>query len=95
LAELGKELVAALGEANVLVVPTDVSKLEQVQALSKKVYDAWGEVRICATSEDYRRAAWCLFRFSHIPSPCDFYRMFLPSYTFPEILSLSLPSRHP
>jgi hypothetical protein len=57
LARLGKELVAAIGETSVLIVPTDVSKLEQVQALSKRVYDAWGEVRICATSEVHRRAS--------------------------------------
>jgi len=46
LARLGKELVAAIGETSVLIVPTDVSKLEQVQALSKRVYDAWGEVAV-------------------------------------------------
>ena len=45
LKEVGKTLVGIVGEANVLVVPTDVSKLDQVKALRDKVYEAWGEVR--------------------------------------------------
>ena len=44
LAETGKEVAAIVGEANVLVVPTDVSNLEQVVRLRDKVYEAWGEV---------------------------------------------------
>lgn len=43
---VGEELVASLGEANVLVIPTDVSKLEEVVKLRDRVYEAWGEVRI-------------------------------------------------
>jgi hypothetical protein len=46
LGELGKTLVEAAGEGNVLVVPTDVAKLEEVVRLRDKVYEAWGEVRI-------------------------------------------------
>lgn len=42
----GKEISAIVGDANVLVVPTDVSKLEEVIRLRDKVYEAWGEVRI-------------------------------------------------
>ena len=39
-AELGK----AHGETNVLAVPTDVSRLEEVVRLRERVYEAWGEV---------------------------------------------------
>lgn len=42
--KLGAELTKAVGEANVLVVPTDVSKLEEVVRLRDRVYEAWGEV---------------------------------------------------
>jgi hypothetical protein len=42
----GKEISAIVGDANVLVVPTDVSKLEEVIRLRDKVYEAWGEVRL-------------------------------------------------
>lgn len=41
---LGRELVETIGAQNVLVVPTDVSKLDQVAKLKDKVYDTWGEV---------------------------------------------------
>jgi len=43
---LAKELVAAHGETNVLAVPTDVSKLEDVVRLRERVYEAWGEVSV-------------------------------------------------
>ncbi|PFH54041.1 hypothetical protein AMATHDRAFT_136617 [Amanita thiersii Skay4041] len=43
---VGKELAAIVGEVNVLVVPTDVSKLEEVVRLRDKVYEAWGEVAV-------------------------------------------------
>lgn len=46
LRKLGVELVGVVGEANVLVVPTDVADLKQVEALKEKVYDAWGEVGV-------------------------------------------------
>lgn len=42
---LAKELAAKYGEANVIAVPTDVSKLEDVVRLRDRVYEAWGEVR--------------------------------------------------
>jgi NAD(P)-dependent dehydrogenase (short-subunit alcohol dehydrogenase family) len=41
-----KELIAAHGEGNVLAVPTDVSKLEDVVRLCERVYEAWDEVRV-------------------------------------------------
>ncbi|KAG6902539.1 hypothetical protein C0995_015357 [Termitomyces sp. Mi166 len=46
LAELGKLLVNQIGEANVLVVPTNVSQLDQVVRLRDRVYEAWGEVSV-------------------------------------------------
>jgi hypothetical protein len=42
--DLGAELVKVVGEANVLVIPTDVSVLEEVVRLRDRVYEAWGEV---------------------------------------------------
>jgi hypothetical protein len=39
-----EELQGKSGESNVLVVPTDVSKLDQVVKLRDRVYEAWGEV---------------------------------------------------
>lgn len=44
LEETGKEVSAIIGESNVLVVPTDVSKLDEVVRLRDKVYEVWGEV---------------------------------------------------
>jgi len=42
---VGRELLNVSGdESNILVVPTDVSDLTQVQALKDKVLDTWGEV---------------------------------------------------
>ncbi len=41
---LGEELVDTIGAQNVLIVPTDVSKLDRVMRLKDKVYDTWGEV---------------------------------------------------
>ncbi|KAI0345635.1 NAD-P-binding protein [Trametopsis cervina] len=46
LEETGKLVSAIVGEANTLVVPTDVSKKEQVENLREKVYEAWGEVAV-------------------------------------------------
>jgi len=46
LKEVGKTLAGLIGEANVLIIPTDVSKLDQVQKLRDRVYEAWGEVRL-------------------------------------------------
>lgn len=42
----GKDISAIVGDANVIIVPTDVSKPEEVIRLRDKVYEAWGEVRI-------------------------------------------------
>ena len=44
LAEAAREVATLIGEPNILVVPTDVSKLDQVVHLRDKVYEAWGEV---------------------------------------------------
>lgn len=46
LAQVGHELTTIVGESNILVIPTDVSKLDQVVRLRDRVYEAWGEVRI-------------------------------------------------
>ena len=43
---LAEELVAAHGHTNVLNVPTDVSKLDEVVRLRDRVYEAWGEVSV-------------------------------------------------
>lgn len=51
LQKVGKEIASIIGEQNVLVVPTDVSKLNEVEALHDKVYENWGEVSIF--EEDY------------------------------------------
>lgn len=45
LVEAGRKCAEIVGANNVLVVPTDVSKLEQVVQLRDRVYEAWGEVR--------------------------------------------------
>ncbi|XP_006462466.1 hypothetical protein AGABI2DRAFT_193604 [Agaricus bisporus var. bisporus H97] len=43
---IGQELIELLGAQNVLIIPTDVSKLDQVVRLKDKVYDTWGEVAV-------------------------------------------------
>ncbi len=45
LIEAGQKCAEIVGASNVLVVPTDVSQLEQVTQLRDRVYEAWGEVR--------------------------------------------------
>ncbi|EMD39634.1 hypothetical protein CERSUDRAFT_111939 [Gelatoporia subvermispora B] len=40
------EVAAIVGDANVLAIPTDVSKLEEVVRLRDRVYEAWGEVGV-------------------------------------------------
>ena len=49
---LGREIAAQFGEKNVLVVPTDVSNLEQVQRLKDKAYESFGEVRTSVSGPD-------------------------------------------
>lgn len=44
LAFAAKEVISIVGEANVLVIPTDVSNIDDVVRLRDKVYEAWGEV---------------------------------------------------
>ncbi|KJA16942.1 hypothetical protein HYPSUDRAFT_71010 [Hypholoma sublateritium FD-334 SS-4] len=43
---LGVVLAKLVGEANVLVVPTDVAQIEEVVRLRDRVYEAWGEVAV-------------------------------------------------
>lgn len=42
--EAAKALTAEFGEGNILAVPTDVSKLDQVQALADRTLETFGEV---------------------------------------------------
>ncbi|EGN98190.1 hypothetical protein SERLA73DRAFT_138517 [Serpula lacrymans var. lacrymans S7.3] len=46
LSDTGKAVAKIVGDANVLIIPTDVSKLEDVVRLRDKVYEAWGEVAV-------------------------------------------------
>ncbi|KAL0574194.1 hypothetical protein V5O48_007760 [Marasmius crinis-equi] len=46
LQKVGKEVAAIIGDANLLVIPTDVSQLDQVVRLKDRVYEAWGEVAV-------------------------------------------------
>lgn len=46
LAEVGNLLVRQIGDANVLVIPTDVTQIDQVVRLRDRVYEAWGEVAV-------------------------------------------------
>jgi len=46
LAAVGAEVAALVGEQNVLVVRTDVSKLDDVVRLRDRVFDQWGEVSV-------------------------------------------------
>jgi len=46
LEETGKRVAAIVGEANLIVSPTDVSKIEDVVRLRDRVYEAWGEVGV-------------------------------------------------
>lgn len=48
LQETGAEAAKLVGDQNVLVVPTDVSQLDQVVRLRDKVYEVWGEVSCVA-----------------------------------------------
>lgn len=89
LAQVGQELTTIVGESNVLVIPTDVSKLDQVVRLRDRVYEAWGEVRTGAF-------CWqsCLLllstsptlsvRHSHVSfSPVNFLTFSLPLHALP------------
>lgn len=51
-------ITAIVGDANVLTVKTDVSKLEEVERLKDKAYEAFGEV-----CEDYERYS---LNFAHL-----------------------------
>ncbi|KAF9533181.1 hypothetical protein CPB83DRAFT_845999 [Crepidotus variabilis] len=46
LKEVGAAVGKIVGDANVLVIPTDVSKIEEVVRLRDRVYEAWGEVAV-------------------------------------------------
>ena len=42
--ETAQEVADIIGQANVITVPTDVSKFESVVQFREKIYDSWGEV---------------------------------------------------
>lgn len=44
--QTSKDVSAIVGEVNVLTIPTDVSKIEEVTRLRDKVYEVWGEVAV-------------------------------------------------
>jgi len=46
LKQVQQEFVKTLGEQNVIAVPTDVSKIDDVQKLKDIVYETWGEVAV-------------------------------------------------
>ncbi|KAJ7505793.1 hypothetical protein B0H11DRAFT_1976218 [Mycena galericulata] len=46
LSALGAELEGVVGKGNVLVVPTDVREVAQVERLRDRVYEAWSEVGV-------------------------------------------------
>ena len=56
--ETAKEASAIVGEANVLVIPTDVTKVEEVVRLRDRVYEAWGEVSARCLAHIPYHAAW-------------------------------------
>ena len=60
-----KELSAKYGESNILAVPTDVSKLEDVERLRDKVLEQWGEVSMRAPACQRRESSvpWLWLRF--------------------------------
>ncbi|KAF5348583.1 hypothetical protein D9756_009677 [Leucocoprinus leucothites] len=57
---VGQELKEMISEQNVLVVPTDVSQLEQVVTFKDRIYDTWGEVGLLMNNAGIRlrTAAW-------------------------------------
>ncbi|KXN84168.1 3-oxoacyl-[acyl-carrier-protein] reductase FabG [Leucoagaricus sp. SymC.cos] len=57
---VGRELMGMVGEQNVLVVPTDVSRLESVQRLRDKIYETWGEVGVLMNNAGvrFKATAW-------------------------------------
>ena len=65
LKDAGAECVKLVGEQNVLVVPTDVSKLEDVERLRDKVLEQWGEVSMRAPACQRRESSvpWLWLRF--------------------------------
>jgi NADP-dependent 3-hydroxy acid dehydrogenase YdfG len=44
LEKVGNAIAKTVGEPNVLVLQTDVSKMEEVERLRERVYEAYGEV---------------------------------------------------
>lgn len=67
LAQVGHELTTIVGESNVLIIPTDVSKLDQVVRLRDRVYEAWGEVRPPDCGLSFFRWPFYLFFTSNEP----------------------------
>jgi len=50
---VAKEVGAIAGDGNVLVIPTDVSNIDEVVRLRDKVYEAWGEVSVLCCSAKF------------------------------------------
>jgi len=75
LTQVGHELTTIVGESNVLVIPTDVSKLDQVVKLRDRVYEAWGEVIFLSPLV----FAFDETGFVPFPSPCHLFTYFLLS----------------
>jgi hypothetical protein len=65
---LGREIATKVGQKNVLVVPTDVRSLEQVQRLKDKAYEAFGEVRTPAPIVYF----WSCFVFGAISAKSEY-----------------------
>lgn len=80
--KVAKEITALVGEANVIAVKTDVSKLEDVVALKERVYEAWGEVR----SKTYT-----VHRGQHIGQSCLVVPGELFSFPTSRIYTYSIP----
>ena len=73
-----KELKAAHGEGNVLAVPTDVGRLEDVVHLHERVYETWGEVRVVrrgsCLSRKERGRDYPAVALSHTQTPYSVFR---------------------
>lgn len=69
LEKVGKELKAMVGDQNVLVIPTDVSKLDEVVSFRDKVYENWGEVRSSRNLPSYctKRAGFLHLPLQYLP----------------------------
>lgn len=81
LVQVGQELISTIGESNVLIIPTDVSKLDEVVRLRDKVYETWGEVR--------KPSELCGLFYSPASSCCIFFLLLVHSLLMITFLSSS------